>query len=212
MNDIVTENNALLTDDGPKPVTVSLKQTIKTEHLDAYVEWQNGILNANKIMPGFVGATIVTETGDDACNYIVFIRYESVLAAQAWNTSELRAIWISKLRAITGESTTGQAQVAFDEYPSFTDIFNTKEKKQSRWKTFGENRRVWLLIFLQVFGLVELYTFLIPVVFGEHWTSLHFHAQMALSVMATTLTMDLVTIPIIFGLSMRCGFISRPKP
>jgi antibiotic biosynthesis monooxygenase (ABM) superfamily enzyme len=195
---------------GPRGVTVSLRQKVPKANQAGYEIWQQGILNANKVMPGFLGATIVKETqeSDSYTIFLVIIKYDSVANANAWNKSATRKEWIDKLQDSTGEIHTGRAVLSFDEYPSFIDVFRPdSDPKHTWWSNFFEKRRLWFLIFFQVYVLVVVYNWLIPAVFGQHWMSLHFQLQIFLSVLLTTLTIDLLTMDVTMATAKMVGFI-----
>ena len=139
---------------------------------------------------------------------MVIIRYSSIQTAQAWNGSELRAEWISRLRDVTGEVTTGAATTSFDTYPTFTNVFNSSSSSsKSKWSAFWVARRTWLLIWLQVYSLVQVFGYLLPLVLGRTWENLPPLVKLFIDTGCTTLAMDLVAMPIVFGLAKRVGFI-----
>jgi hypothetical protein len=67
VNEVASADTHLLaTEDGaPPPVTVSLRQKVRKSKEAEYNEWQEGILEANKAMDGFLGATIIREEDQD---------------------------------------------------------------------------------------------------------------------------------------------------
>jgi len=224
MSSAVAERASLLSDAGeagtPSPVTVTIKNMVKAEKVKEHEEWQAGILSAHEKMEGFLGMTMLNETSDDrggstgALLYIVIIKYSSVSTATAWNESPVRLEWLEKLRKITGEANTGQAQIAFEAHPKFANIGGLGvlgggqgQKGESWWNNFLEKRRVWFLIWIQVYILVELFSFLLPFLFSTRWTELHPSASKFLATMCTTIAMDVVTVPIVFRAARRAGFI-----
>ncbi|GMI35948.1 hypothetical protein TrRE_jg12516, partial [Triparma retinervis] len=60
--------------------------------------------------------------------------------------------------------------------------------------SFWNNRRIWFLIWVQVFAFVELYSYLLPLALGSYWDeAVHFHLKLTISTFLSTLSIDLVS-------------------
>mmetsp|Transcript_19285 Transcript_19285/g.38521 ORF Transcript_19285/g.38521 Transcript_19285/m.38521 type:complete len:228 (+) Transcript_19285:39-722(+) len=201
--DMATVNDSLIQCDTPKPCTISLKQTVPSDKVGSFREWQTGILAANKQSPGFQGATVIEETQESTFTVIVILRYDSPKNARIWNESSTRKHHLSALEAIIGTDKASSAQISFEpDVPRFVNVLS-KGRKQ----TFWNNRRMWFCIWAQVFSLVELYEWLLPYALGEAWEGVGLHLKLALSTALTTLTIDLVTMRFVVRIAKYVGFL-----
>ena len=66
---------------------------------------------------------------------------------------------------------------------------------------------VWFCIWLQVFSLVEFFSYLLPMVLGPYYGKLHLHLMLLLSTFLTTLTIDLVTMRFVITFAKFVGFV-----
>ena len=95
------------------------------------------------------------------------------LTAIARGTRE-RQSWLDKLDAVGINCLadgSGPAKVDFSEFPLFTGLMSVHQAQPKRY-------RMWLLIWLQVYSLVELYEVILPAVLGgAGWDDLNLHLK-----------------------------------
>ena len=202
---MATVNDSLIADDTPRPCTISLKQTVPSDKVEAFKEWQAGILAAHKETPGFQGATLIEETQDRDNVFLVILRYDSPQNAKLWNESSARTAHLAALETITGHSVSSSAQISFS--PDTPTFFNVLRKGRKQKSGFWNNRRMWFCIWAQVFSLVELYHWLLPYALGEAWGGFGLHLKLAISTALTTLTIDLITMRFVMKFAKYVGFV-----
>ena len=142
------------TDSGP--CTITLRQNVNTSLIPAFQEWQSGILSEQANSAGYLAATVIREdiVEENYSSFLVILKYSSAATAQAWNQSAARMEWMDKLRKITGVSSTGEATIALGLHaPTFHNVLHTQPNEKGFWW----NRRMWLLIWCQVFCWVEFW-------------------------------------------------------
>jgi hypothetical protein len=116
-----------------------------------------------------------------------------------------RKVHIEALGKLLGTKSSS-AQISFNpDLPRFSNLLTRKQGKTSFWN----NRRIWFLIWVQVFAFVELYSYLLPLVFGGYWDeAVHFHLKLTISTFLSTLSIDLVSMGHVMRLARRVGFIN----
>ena len=199
----------------PRAVWVSLTQRIKSSAYDEFLTWQRDILAANKSQGGFLGATIIEEKSidnEDETIFITIIKFVSFQTAQLWNLSSERENYMKQLQAITGSKDKMPAQIAIDEIPIFANVFGAGKRDDGRKGGFWFKRRMWLLIWLQVFGMVYLFSWLIPLILkkanlDDNWEKLPGPVKMGIDTMLTTLSIDLLTMRLVVGFCRWIKFI-----
>ena len=148
---------------------------------------------------GFSNAALLREQLEDGSSiFVVILSYENFRAAETWNTSEERKRWL-ELLADTGCGAAADSQTATmvvncagpgdsnSHIPVFSFSGGMRMSEQPpRW-------RVWLLIWIQVYSLVEFFEWLLPLIFDALWTERNLHLKFWLSTFCTTVTIEWLT-------------------
>ena len=190
---------------GGPPVTVTIQQRVGRAHVEAFLEWTKGITSANEQFDGFISTTVLREPFDDGTGelFITIIKYSNFSSARRWNQSPERKAWLAKLEAIGIESpATSPATMDFSGFPVFTGLVSLGATSPPRW-------RIWLLIWIQVYSLVELYEVILPLLFGARlWADLNLHLKFLVGTFCTTVTIEYLTHKPICWLSTKVlGFL-----
>ncbi|GMH75861.1 hypothetical protein TrLO_g14902 [Triparma laevis f. longispina] len=195
------------TDSGP--CTITLRQNVKNSLILEFQEWQAGILAEQSASPGYLAATVIREDaeGQDESSFLVILKYLSASTAQAWNQSAARMKWMDKLRKITGDTSTGQASIALGlDTPTFHNVLHAPAK------SFWWNRRMWLLIWCQVFCWVEFWEYVIQFLVNmfnqmDAWSNLSFHVKLLFGTFFSTIMIDLVSMHPVCKLCKKIGYL-----
>ena len=201
-----------LEDGVERPVSVTLTYTVKAIHYEKFLEWQRGIIAVNKSLGGVTGATIIEEkvSGDnDLTVFIVILKFRSFESAHKWNLSETRTKWMEKLSMITGDTPIMPAKISVDEVPVFANVFHSKISKE---QGFWWNRRMWFLIWMQVYLLVLFFAWLNPIIFqalhlDDNWEVLSFEVKILVDTFLTTIFIDLLTMGLVVRFCKWIGFL-----
>jgi len=178
---------------GGPPVTVTIRQVVPAAKRDDFEVWQRGIIEANRNYKGFTSGAVLKETiSDSAVLFIVILSYTDYASAYEWNVSEDRKAWIAKLASFDlPTSDKGAASmVVGGGVPMFSIGL---PDMGSGLPSVGFRLRMWLLIWLQVYSMVEFYEWLLPIVFGTMWTERPLSLKFFLSTFCTTVTIEFVT-------------------
>lgn len=188
---------------GP-PVTVTIQQRVENAKVEAFLEWTKGITSANEEFDGFISTTVLREPLDDETEqlFVTIIKYSNFSSARRWNQSTERKEWLSKLEDIgIGSPAKSPAKIDFSGFPVFTGLMSFRTASPPRW-------RMWLLIWLQVYSLVELFEVILPCLFGANtWGDLNLHLKLLLGTFCTTVTIEYMTHKPLCWLSTRIGFL-----
>ena len=207
------------------PITVKLTDYIESEQEEEYLIWQKGISNAMEDVAGQenVGCILLKETLSDKgglIRYMVLFRFRNRESASLWHKSATRREWLQKLadsnfhhpnhpQHFSSTDSSYHPIPIFDvTEPIPDDVSFTSSQQQSstlrpqRWRTM-------ILVWIQVYVLVEFYGMLLPIVFGDPvWGSIDFHLQLIISTAMTTLTIELVTMQIFVKFARCVKFLS----
>ncbi|GMH98880.1 hypothetical protein TrVE_jg85 [Triparma verrucosa] len=207
------------TDEGPSedeetdsgPCTITLRQNVNTSLIPAFQEWQSGILSEQANSAGYLAATVIREdiVEENYSSFLVILKYSSAATAQAWNQSAARMEWMDKLRKITGVSSTGEATIALGLHaPTFRNVLHAQPNEKGFWW----NRRMWLLIWCQVFCWVEFWEYIVHFAVdllgqGDAWGNLSFHVKLLLGTFFSTIMIDLVSNRHLYTLCRKVGYL-----
>ena len=205
-------NNDLLqarTDsDGGPPVTVTIQQRVGLEQVEAFLEWTKGITSANEQFDGFISTTVLREPLSDGGGelFITIIKYLNFASARRWNQSAERKAWLEKLEDMGIRSPAkSPATMDFSGFPVFSGLLRHQAAAPPRW-------RMWLLIWFQVYSLVELYEVVLPVLFSaDRWSELNLHLKFLLGTFCTTVTIEYITHKPVCWLATQIGFLPDPS-
>jgi antibiotic biosynthesis monooxygenase (ABM) superfamily enzyme len=196
-------------DAGP-PVTVTIRQRVPAAKVESYLTWQQGIIAANREFPGFTNAALLRENlPDDHSIFVVILSYENFRAAEAWNVSDERKRWLELLDA--ADFCPGPATIAFDDGAQGVPVFSFSAgvlgvagQDVPRW-------RAWLLVWIQVYTLVEFFEWLLPLLLGSKWGDLDLHLKFLFSTFCTTVTIEWMTFKPVGWLAQLLRFLP-PTP
>ncbi len=186
-------------------MTVTIQQRVDRAQVEAFLEWTKGITSANEQFDGFISTTVLREPFDDSGGelFITIIKYSNFASARRWNQSPERKAWLTKLEAIGIKSpATSPATMDFSGFPVFTGLISLGGATGlPRW-------RMWLLIWIQVYSLVEVYEVILPLLFSaDRWTDLNLHLKFLLGTFCTTVTIEYLTHKPICWLATKVGFL-----
>lgn len=83
------------------PVTVLFKRRVRPGREAEFEAWVSGITRAALQFPGHLGAAIIRPAGPGARDYVIIFRFEDYAQAEAWESSDTRADWVARVRALT---------------------------------------------------------------------------------------------------------------
>ena len=190
---------------GP-PVTVTIQQRVEQEQVQAFLEWTKGITSVNEQFDGFISTTVLREPIDDDGGqlFITIIKYSNFASARRWNQSPERKAWLEKLEAVGIKSpASGPATIDFSTFPVFTGLMSLREADPAptRW-------RMWLLIWFQVYVLVEFFELVLPALIGaERWSGVNLHLKFLLGTFCTTVTIEWLTHTPVCWLCTQLGYL-----
>ena len=194
------QNNDL---ERPNPCTITIRRQVEQTNIDAFKNWQTGIIEANYSFEGFEGATLLKETlqtevlGD--IMFIVILRYASYSAAVQWHESEEREEWLLKLAEINLKSDPIQANINFDVLP-VVEVGNIGVYVSGAAVVAPMSRFwFWFSIWMQVYVLVEFFEWLLPKLLDFMWDpeTRNFHLWLLVGTFCSTVTIELVTMQLI---------------
>ena len=199
------------------PITVKLTDYIEQDQEDEYLTWQRGISNAMEETVGKdnVGSILLKEViqNDGRLRFVVLFRFRNRESAAEWHKSTVRREWLKRLTDSTFHRRNDPAHFTMSDssynpipifdvtHPIPDDVSFTAQARPQRWRTA-------FLVWLQVYLLVELFGFLLPVVVGHaNWFSINFHLQLVIGTAITTLTIETITMRIFVNGARLIGFL-----
>jgi antibiotic biosynthesis monooxygenase (ABM) superfamily enzyme len=90
------------------PITVMFVDKVKSEKIEHYEDWLNGIHGDMKIADGFMDVAVIRLGGSRYTEYTVLIKFDNYLNLAAWRESKTEDLWLSKHADLVQETASMQ--------------------------------------------------------------------------------------------------------
>ena len=131
-------------------ITVVVRRRVQPEAVGEFEAWLDGILAATATFDGHLGASVARPAGGAAQDYVVIFRFDTAANLAAWEHSEERADWLSRVDAFTLGPVEVRRITGLEYWFSLPD--DAEETPPPAWK----------MAIVTVVGLFPLVHFLAP--------------------------------------------------
>lgn len=141
------------------PVTVSITRRVVAGREAEYEAWLKGITAEARRFPGHQGVNILRPSAQTGGRYVLIYRFGTWAQCDAWERSDLRAVWVSKLGDLVEGAAEMRRVTGLEAWFDLPEV--PVSKPAPRWK-------MALVLIVVIFALVYPLQ-LLAGAFLSHW-------------------------------------------